>query len=400
MTTLSDRAWWRLSHFVFIMLIIEFLDELSYSALEAARPLIRDAFTLTYVEVGLITSLPVLIAIFVEPVVGLIADTGRRRHLIVGGGVLFGLGLIVQGFAPTYFVFMVGASVQAPASGVFVNLAQASLMDDTPTRREHRMAQWTFSGSLAVVIGPLLLALLLVLGLDWCVFFIGSGLLSIVVALWILRLPSSHALRTNDEESGATDLRANLAGVGRLLRRGDVWRWLVLLQFSDLTLDVMFSLLALYMVDVVGVTQTQAGIAIAVWTGVGLLGDFLLIPLLERVRGLVYLRFSAVMELVLYPMFLLAGPWSLKLFILGMMGLFNAGWYAILQGKLYDTLGDQSGTVLIVGNAAGVFGALLPVMLGVVAQVYGLDVAMWLLLAGPIALMIGLPRVDASRPRP
>mgnify|MGYP002396993633 CR=1 FL=1 len=59
-------------------------------------------------------------------------------------------------------------------------------------------------------------------------------------------------------------------------------------------LDTFKSFLALYVVDVVGVSESRAALMIAVWVGVGLLGDLLLIPLLERVRGLTYLRFSVV----------------------------------------------------------------------------------------------------------
>ena len=393
MTKLNPRPWWRLSFFVFMMLVIEFLDEFAYSALEAARPLIRDTFTLTYVEVGLITTIPIIVATLVEPIVGLYADSGKRRTLIAVGGVLFGLGLIIQGAASSFWLFIVGATLQAPASGVFVNLAQASLMDDAPKRRENRMALWTFSGSLAVVIGPLLLAAMLALGSSWRVFFVGSGVLSIMIALWLTRLSAFPTLYSADNEEDET-VRTNASRVVDLLRRRDIWRWLALLQASDLMLDVLFSLLALYMVDVVGVSQAQASLAIAVWTGIGLLGDFLLIPLLERVKGLTYLRFSAVCELILFPMFLLIEVWWAKLLLLGLIGLFNAGWYAILQGKLYDALGDQSGAVLIVGNAAGIVGALLPVVLGLIAQSFGLGSAMWVLLLGPIALLIGLPKRD------
>ena len=82
-------------------------------------------------------------------------------------------------------------------------------------------------------------------------------------------------------------------------------RWLVLLEFSDLMLDVLYGFLALYFVDVVGFTPSKAALAVAVWTGFSLLGDFLLIPLLEKVRGLNYLRLSVVAELILFPAFLL-----------------------------------------------------------------------------------------------
>jgi len=386
----------RLTIFVLVMLVVEFLDEFAYSALEAARPLIRDAFKLTYVEVSLITVVPVLVAILVEPVAGLFADTGKRRLLMVSGAILFGLGLILQGFAPIFSVFLVGATLQAPASGIFVNLAQASLMDDAPQRRENRMALWTFSGSLAVVTGPLLLAAMTALGSNWRLAFIGIGVLSLVVALSIALLPKNPALRSETADDVVNEsnqsLRDRLKNVAALLRNRNVWRWLILLESSNLMLDVLFGLLALYMVDVVGVTPAEASLAIVVWTGVGLLGDFLLIPLLERVRGLIYLRFSASLTLILFPTFLLVDQWVGKLVLLALMGLFNAGWYAILQSKLYDTLDGQSGAVLIVGNAAGLFGALLPLLLGMVAQRQGLEVAMWCLLAGPIALLIALPR--------
>ncbi|MEM9955274.1 MAG: MFS transporter [Chloroflexota bacterium] len=394
MTQSQSRPWWRrLTLFVLAMLAVEFMDEFFFSAFETARPLIRDAFTLTYIELGLLTTIPVLVAIVVEPIIGLFADTKYRRPLMLLGGISYGIGLIVQGFAPSFLWFMLGAILEFPASGAFINIAQASLMDDAPTRRENRMALWTFSGSLAVVIGPLALALLLWFGLEWRVFFISTGIVFFIVSFVLLLLPANKALRsTDDDDDDERTIRENLQGALDLLRQWAVWRWLILLEFSNLMLDVLFALLALYMVDVVGVSQAQATFAIIVWTGVGLLGDFLLIPLLERVDGLRYLRFSALMELILYPAFLLIDLWWLKLVILGIIGLFNAGWYAILQGKLYDALGDQSGAVLIVGNAAGIFGAILPLILGAIAETFGLNVAMWCLLISPIILMLGLPK--------
>ena len=178
----------------------------------------------------------------------------------------------------------------------------------------------------------------------------------------------------------------------RALRRAEVLRWLVLLEFSNLMLDVLLGYLALYFVDVVGVTPAQAGGAVAVWTGVGLLGDFLLIPLLERVRGLSYLRVSVVAELVLFPAFLLAGGWWAKLVLAGLLGLFNSGWYSILQAGLYSAMPGRSGTTLAVTNVSGLVAALIPLGLGLAAEQFGLGNAMWLLLLGPIVLLIGLPR--------
>ena len=69
-----------------------------------------------------------------------------------------------------------------------------------------------------------------------------------------------------------------------------------------------------------------------------------------------------------------------------------------LQGRLYSALPGQSGIVLFVSNIGGLFGAMIPFVIGAVASQWGLDVAMWLMLLGPIALIIGLPvkRIDQS----
>ena len=400
MTTMKKRPWWRLTLFVFVMLLVEFLDEFAYSALEAARPLIRDSFTLTYVQISLITTVPLFVAIIVEPLVGLYFDDRQRRRLMVFGCLIFGVGLFIQGLSAAFWMFLIGASLQAPASGVFVNLAQASLMDHEPKRRENNMALWTFSGSLAVVVGPLTLTAVIALGSSWRTLFIAAGVISILVAVWLARLPSNKAMRSADDEEDdepQLSFKESLQIVGRLLKQAIVWRWLILLQLSDFMLDILFGLLALYMVDVVGVTQAQAGFAIAIWTGVGLIGDFLLIPLLERVRGLTYLRWSALIILILYPLFLTIELYWLKLVLLGVIGLFNAGWYAILQGNLYDSLGKNSGSILVIGNVTGVIGASIPLLLGFIAEAFGLTIAMWSLIVSPALLFLVLIRVNVEK---
>lgn len=178
----------------------------------------------------------------------------------------------------------------------------------------------------------------------------------------------------------------------RTLRRPAVWRWLILLEFSNLILDVLYGFLALYFVDVVKVTPEEGALAVAVWTGIGLIGDFLLIPLLERMRGLDYLCISTVIELILFPAFLLTPGLFPKMVILAFLGIFNAGWYTILKGHLYSELPGQSASVMTIQSVSGIIGTFFPILIGAAAEQFGLDVAIWLCYLGPIALLIGLPR--------
>ena len=63
----------------FIYLLIEFLDELVFGVGSAATPLIRDDLTLTYAQIGLLLSLPGLIANFIEPFMFILGDVWKRR---------------------------------------------------------------------------------------------------------------------------------------------------------------------------------------------------------------------------------------------------------------------------------------------------------------------------------
>jgi FSR family fosmidomycin resistance protein-like MFS transporter len=375
--------------FMGVILLIELLDEIVYGAREAAWPLIRDDLGLNYVQIGLLIGIPGLLASFIEPFIGIFGDIGYRRRLILGGGLSFALSLLLTGVSADFGLLLASFILFYPSSGAFVNLAQAALMDHQPDRHEHNMARWTLAGSLGVVLGPLALGAAVMVGAGWRGLFLGFGLLSLlaVVAAWRLHITEAQG----DAESPGS-LRDGLVGAWNALRRGPVLRWLVLLQFADLMMDVLLGYLALYFVDVAQVSEAEAGIAVAVWTGIGLIGDILLIPLLERVRGLTYLRLSAWINLLLFPAFLLAEPLPLKLVLLALLGFFNAGWYSVLQGNLYSAMPGQSGTVMTVGSVTGLIGSVIPLLVGVLAEQFGLGMAMWALLLGPIVLVIGLPR--------
>ena len=374
-----------------IFLFIEFIDELIFGVTDAAWPLIRTDLHLNYIEIGLALSLPGIIGNFIEPFLGILGDVWKRRVLILGGGIFFALACFLTAVSHNFIFLLISFIIFNPSSGAFVSLSQATLMDLDPSRHEHNMARWTFAGSLGVVLGPLLVGGAAFIGFGWRgVFFILAGLAVLVLAgTWRFLPPSSPIHPPLPKLASLWEGIRNAIGA---LKRGAVVRWLILLEFSDLMLDVLYGYLALYFVDVVGFTASRAALAVAVWTGFGLLGDFLLIPLLEKMRGLNFLRLSVFAELLLFPAFLLVpNPW-LKLVIVALLGLFNSGWYAILQGNLYTTMPGQSGTVMAIGNLTGLFGKLIPFGIGLAAERYGLGPAMWILLAGPLALLVGLPR--------
>ncbi len=401
---MTARSLWmrRASGLVAALLLIEFLDEFVFGAREAAWPFMRRDIGLSYAEIGLLLGIPGVFSGVVEPALGVLSDIWNRRAIILGGGVLFAGALLIAALSQSFIALLIAFVLLYPASGAFVSLSQATLMDAAPDRREHNMARWTLAGSVGMLAGPLALSGSTALGMDWRGLFVAFAALTLIplAGAWRqpLHAPGNHA--ADDPDSAPGSLREGLRAAWRAVRQRDVLRWLVLLQFGDLMLDILYGFLALYFVDVAGVSPAVAGVAVAIWAGVGLLGDALLIPLIERVPGVRYLRLSALAAAVVFPAFLLIEPLPLKLGLLGALGLLNAGWYAIPMAQLYATLPNQSGAALAAANVSGLGASLLPLAIGAIAQAAGLDVAIWLLMAGPLALLIGLPRHAPTPQKP
>jgi FSR family fosmidomycin resistance protein-like MFS transporter len=259
-------------------------------------------------------------------------------------------------------------------------------MDHDESRREHNMARWTFAGAVGAVAGPLLLAASGRLGFGWRPLFVAFAAAALVLVLAVRRVPPPPP--DGDRPRVGAALRA--------ITQREVLRWLFLLEFSDLLLDVFLGFLALYFVDEVGASRETGSLAVAIWTGAGLAGAAAVIPLLRRVDGLRYLRTSAAATAVLFTAFLLAPPPEAKLALVAAIAVVNAGWYSVLQARLYRALAGASGLVLTVG-ALFPLNAVLPLLIAALAERWGLGAALWPLLAAPFALLVLVPRSREPR---
>ncbi len=376
--------------FTLTLLAIEFLDELTFGAEGAVLPVIRTELALTYAQVGVLLSLPMLIGNLIEPALGILGDVWKRKVIVLGGGLLFAVSALLVAIGQSFPALLIAFAIFAPASGAFVSLSQATLMDLHPSRHEQMMARWTLAGSLGVVCGPLLVSAVLIFGLGWRALFVAFAALALALVWSVWRQPDFNG----GHSSETIGFRAGLLAALRALRNRTVLRWLTLLEAADLMLDIFLGFIALYFVDVVQVSEDRAALAVAIWSTASLIGDALIIPVLERVRGLTYLRWSALVTLGLYGALLLASDATVKYVLLAGLGLTVSGWYAILKGKLYSALPGQSGVGMAVSSLAGIIGGLIPWALGLVAERFGLASMMALLALGPISLLVGLPRKD------
>jgi MFS transporter, FSR family, fosmidomycin resistance protein len=391
-------------------LAVELADELVDGAKGAALPLIRHDLGLSYPQIGLLASVPLLVGGLLELPLGVLAGEGRRRRLaILAGGIVFVLTLLGAASARSFAVLLCAFIAFFPASGAFVSLTQAELMDTWPDRQAQVMTRWDLAGSTGAVAGPLLLAAVLATGGSWRDTYLAlAGLAALAWLGLCLRRPRADDAAGADKATagttGETAGGASKAGAGgdggaerswrvrgrevlAALRDWGTVRWLVLLQVADLLVDVFTGFLALYLVNVGHLRPTVAALAIAIRLGAALAGDAALIVVLGRVRDLTVLRVSAVAAALLYPGFLLVPGIAAKLVLLAVLSAATAPWYPLLQARLYGSLPGRSSVAVTLSSAAGLAGGLGPLAVGLAAQAFGLGWALAGLAAVPVAIL-------------
>jgi MFS transporter, FSR family, fosmidomycin resistance protein len=355
----------------------------------AALPLIRHDLRLSYAQIGLLASVPLLVGGALELPLGLLAGAGRRRRQVVlGGGIVFILSLLAVAGARSFIVLLVAFTVFYPASGAFVSLTQAELMEAWPDRQAQIMARWDLAGSAGAVAGPLLLTAVLAAGGGWRVAYLVLAALALAAWLGTCGVEPHPVRASRDVEpdvARATRAREVLAA----LRDWSVVRWALLTVVADLLVDVLTGFLALYLVDVAHLRPAVAALAIAIRLGAGLAGDAALVLVLERVADVTVLRVSAVAAALLYPGFLLVPGAAAKVIILAVLSAATAPWYPLLQARLYGSLPGRSPVAVTLSSAAGLMGGLGPLAVGLSAEAFGLPWALAVLVVVPVAVLAG-----------
>ena len=345
--------------------------------------------------------MPLLAGGVLELPLGLWASgPARRRRAVLVGGVVFILSLLAVAGARSFPVLLIAVTVFFPASGAFVSLTQAELMDAWPDRQAQVMARWDLAGSTGAVAGPLLLGAVLAAGGGWRVAYL--ALAAAAAVAWLgtcLRdpLPAPAVAAGAAEASDAAEgfrVRARL--VLDALRDWSIVRWVLLIEVADLLVDVFTGFLAVYLVDVVHLSPAVAALGIAIRLGAGLAGDAALVVVLERVADVTVLRVSAVAAALLYPGFLLAPGPPAKLVILAVLSAATAPWYPILQARLYGSLPGRSSVAVTLSSAAAMAGGLGPLAVGLLAGAFGLSWALVLLVVVPVAVLAGSLRAGSG----
>jgi FSR family fosmidomycin resistance protein-like MFS transporter len=292
-----------------VLLAISFshlLNDTVQSLLPAIYPLLKESFSLTFAQVGLITFCFQVTASLLQPFVGHVTDRRPFPYsLPVGMGSSL-TGLLLLSIANNFYVVLLAAALIGLGSSVFH--PESSRVARMASGGRHGLAQSVFQvgGNLGTAIGPLLAAFIVVpYGRTSVAWFALIALAAIVVLFnisrWRVRAADRLVLAMHDEHGRSRDGAAR--PVGR--RVYYVLILLIVLMFSKfIYLTSMSNYYTFYLIHHFGVSVPVSQTLLFVYLGAVALGTILGGPIGDRIG-----RKTVILASVLGPLpFTLALP--------------------------------------------------------------------------------------------
>ncbi len=374
-----------------ILLSMGLFDELITGFLVVGLPLLRDQLGLTYAQVGLLFSAGAISSMILEPIINLVSDRGSKRWWILGGLLVlacdFAQAGTIRSFGWLLFVFI----VLYPAIGTAVGLSEAALIDSAPGDGMRTMTRWTLMSSIGDLLSPLVVSAFVTLSMGWTALcWLAVGLwLAVATILCLQPFPRPVSSHHNEEEAESIGILKSLRNA---LRDPLLLRWAILAILPTMLDEIFVGFAALYLHDVLRVSEAVIGLVIVIHMIGGFLGLILLDRLVKRIAahrlliGLALLTLPGMIGfLALHSIWLVA----CSLFV---MSLGASGLYPIAQAEAYARQPGHSAMVRTVIGLGAPFEIVLPGIVGLVASRFGLLAGVGLLGLAPLLILIIVPK--------
>jgi len=164
--------------------VCHLINDIMQSMLMAIYPLLKQNYSLDYVQIGLLTFTFQVTASLLQPAIGIYTDKRPLPYsLPIGMGSSL-CGLIVLGFSSSYWMLLVGSALVGLGSAIFH--PESSRVARLASGGRHGLAQSLFQvgGNTGSAIGPLLAAFIVLANGQWSVSWFAVGSLVGIFILW------------------------------------------------------------------------------------------------------------------------------------------------------------------------------------------------------------------------
>ena len=193
---------------LFALSLSHLLNDTIQALIPAVYPLLKESFSLSFAQIGLITFCFQMIGSIFQPLVGFYTDRNPKPYsLVVGMGITL-CGLVLLALAPRYEVILLAAGMVGLGSAIFH--PESSRMARLASGGRHGFAQSLFQvgGNAGSSLGPLLAAWIIVpRGQRYILVFTafamaGMFVLSKVGKWYAVHLTASHRSRAARADHG------------------------------------------------------------------------------------------------------------------------------------------------------------------------------------------------------
>ncbi len=161
-----------------------FLNDMIQSLILAIYPLLKGSFSLSFVQIGLITLTYQITASLLQPLIGLYTDKHPQPRSLAFGMASTFCGLLLLAFAPSYGWLLVAAALVGTGSSVFH--PESSRIARMASGGKHGLAQSIFQvgGNAGSAAGPLLAAWVVIPHGQRSVGVFGLAAILAIAVLW------------------------------------------------------------------------------------------------------------------------------------------------------------------------------------------------------------------------
>lgn len=242
---------------LFTISFTHLLNDMMQAVIPAVYPFLKESFSLSFTQIGMITFTFQLTASILQPFVGFYTDRNPKPFsLAIGMGFTL-LGIVLMSVAGTFGLILVSVALIGMGSSVFH--PESSRVAYLASGGKKGLAQSIFQlgGNAGSAIGPLLAALIVVpFGQFYIIWFALAAVLAIIILFRIgnwykehLYLKSKNSAQQATEESNGLSKKRIYISLGILL---------VLIFSKYFYMASMTSYFTFYLIDKFGVSIQQS----------------------------------------------------------------------------------------------------------------------------------------------
>lgn len=337
-------------------------------------------------------ALPLAAAAVLEAGTALLSDVWSRGRLIVLGQAVLAASLLFTSWTSSAWGLALGLAVAGAASGVACGAAQALLFLSSSDTADHVMVRWSLFCAIGDVLTPVATAIAIATGHSYraamgavaVVVSVQCGvslrLLSRVRGIPDVNLRSEHEGDPESTDGAAEPMHDALV---RALRFPRLWGWLFAAASCTLLDELVVALAVLRLDHDRAATPALATLAAVTFSLGAIIGAAVTDRAVARTSARTVLVTSAVLTVAALLVLLVSGSAPMACAALLLVGIACAPHHPLAMAQAYGAIPERPGAVQAIGQIFVVVDIAAPLVLGAVADRFGLDSALRCLLIQP-----------------